>query len=235
WSQTGAREGEAVFVIGNPGTTSRLGTVSQLLYERDNEKPMEVQLFRSRSEAIAAYIAHDPALADSFDLRNTEHQLENERKRAEGELAGPRDDNLVARRRAPEGGLPAALQASASLRAEYGDVIRRIDELQRAKEASARQAAAFTYFASPITDAHVLIRAVYGYIYGLMRQRGAPESQLDEIRKEALGIEDWPAELEERMLAARLGELQTHLGPTDPTVNRILAGRTPEAAAAEIV
>jgi len=35
WSKEGAKEGEPIFVVGNPGSTNRLMTVSQLEYNRD--------------------------------------------------------------------------------------------------------------------------------------------------------------------------------------------------------
>jgi hypothetical protein len=35
WSTTGVREGDLTFVVGNPGSTSRLETLAQLLFRRD--------------------------------------------------------------------------------------------------------------------------------------------------------------------------------------------------------
>ncbi len=35
WSANGSREGDLVFVVGNPGNTSRLETIAELEYQRD--------------------------------------------------------------------------------------------------------------------------------------------------------------------------------------------------------
>jgi hypothetical protein len=44
WSKDGAREGELVFVSGNPGSTRRLYTVAQLDHERNLDLPLRIRL-----------------------------------------------------------------------------------------------------------------------------------------------------------------------------------------------
>ena len=57
WSREGAREGELVFVAGNPGSTRRLYTVAQLEHERSRDLPLRIQLNEQR---LAAYRAAHP-------------------------------------------------------------------------------------------------------------------------------------------------------------------------------
>ncbi len=235
WSRNGSSEGEAVFVVGNPGTTSRLSTVSQLRYQRDYDVPQALDVLRARMEILAAYMKEHPEDVQEFDLRNAHHQLSNQVKKNEGELAGLRDSLLIARRQAAEDELRREIAAVDSLRERYGTVIQSIRELQRSKEATAAESGAFKYFASPAIDSHVLIRAVYGYVIGTMQRRGTPRDQIEDLREDALDVEEWPKELEKRMLAARLRELREYLGATDPTVSRVLAGRSPDAVAGAIV
>src|SRR5690606_24004156 len=235
WSTDGAQEGEPVFVIGNPGTTSRLSTVAQLEFERDYTLPHSIDILRSRIDILQSFIEEHPEDARKFELRNTLHQLSNQLKKHEGELGGLRDSTLIARRERAEFELQQQIAAVDSLRSAFGDVIRDIRILQGTKEGVAGQSAAFGFFASPAVDSHVLVRAVYGYLISLMSQRGVSAADIADTREAALAIEDWPAELEVAYLAARLHDMQRNLGRTDPTVSRLLQGRTPEQAAQQIV
>ena len=235
WSTEGADEGDAVFVVGNPGTTSRLNTISQLLFERDYNLPQALDILGTRMDILAEYIEQHPDQVQEYDLRNAHHQISNQVKKNEGELAGLRDPMLIARRQAAENQLQREIAAVDSLQEEYGRVIQAIRVLQGSKEAAAAAGGAFTFFASPTIDSHVLVRSVYGYIISMMMQRGVGQDQVEELRETALDIENWPEELETEMLAARLRELRTYLGNSDPTVNRVLQGRSPHAVAEQIV
>lgn len=232
---SGAEEGEAVFVVGNPGSTSRLSTVSQLEYARDVELPGGLEVLERRSAILSAFIESNPDTAEAYDLRNSWFSIQNSIKSMRGQLAGLRSDWLIPRRASGEQALQRAILAVDSLRAEYGSVLDDIRALDRSKRASASQASAFTSFGSPDMSSHVLLRSLYGYVVTLLGQRGAPEAQLREIRDEALEIEDRPAELERQFLAARLIELRKALGDNDPTVRRLFAGRTADSVAAHVI
>ncbi len=235
WDKDGAQEGEAVFVVGNPGSTSRLATVGQLEFERDYMLPATLDALRDRMRILEEYIAEAEGSAREYDLRNDWLQISNQFKKHEGELAGLRDSLLIARRMTAERDLVSAIAAVDSLEEKYGHAISEIARLQRSREAMADQNRAFLFFGSPAFDSHVLVRAAYGYVISLMRQRGMPPDEIEEVLEDALGIENWPPELEKRMLAVRLREFLRYLGENDPTVNRLLQGQTPEKAADRIV
>jgi len=232
---TGADPGEPVFVVGNPGSTSRLSTVSQLEYERDVELPTVLEVLRRRADALGAYIEAHPDSAEAHDLRNSWFSLQNTIKSTQGQLDGLRSDWLIPRRAAAERELADAIASRDSLRVLYASVFDDIRSIDRAKRASARQASAFTYFLAPDMSSHILMRALYGYVYTLLKQRGAPESQLQEIHKEALQIKDWPRDLEKVFLTARLEELKSALGDNDPTVRRLFREQAPAALAGMVV
>ena len=235
WSREGSREGDAVFVVGNPGSTSRLSTVSQLRYERDYALPQQRAVMQSRARILKEYIDSHPEEAETYDLRNPYFTIANSWKATEGQLQGLQDPYLLARRAAAERDLRAAIAANDSLQRRFGDVWNQIDQIQGSKRATSAQARALTFFMNGSMSSHVLIRAMYGYIHGLMQQRGFPPDQMQEVYDEAVKVKNWPADVEKAFIAARLEELKEYLGPADPTMKRLLAGRSPEAVAQALV
>ena len=232
WSQSGAQEGDPVFVVGNPGTTSRLTTISQLEFERDVALPLQLDALGRRAEVLEAYIEAHPDSAEQYDLRNTFFSMANTIKASRGQLGGLEDPLLLARRRAAEQQLLA--QAPDTLRPEIREVLQSISEVQRSKEAIEPRMRAFSFFGSEL-GARIFVRGLYGYYYSVLKQRGLPEERLAEIREQALAFDDWPEEVEEAFVRIRLRELERTLGADDPTIRRVLQGRTPAGLAADLV
>jgi hypothetical protein len=56
----GVAEGDAVFVIGNPGSTERLSTFAQLEFNRDYREPFITRLLQSRTDILKMYMEHHP-------------------------------------------------------------------------------------------------------------------------------------------------------------------------------
>ncbi|NNE69505.1 MAG: S46 family peptidase [Rhodothermales bacterium] len=235
WSASGATEGDAVFVVGNGGSTSRLNTVSQLEYLRDDELPVTVKLLERRTEVFGGYIAEHPEDVEPFDLENAHFSIQNNLKSLKGQLAGLESDWLIPRRGAAEWALREEIAASDSLSKAYRGLFDEIDAVQGSKRASLGTAGAFAYFLHPAMGSRILGRAMYGYVYTLVRQRGAPPEQRKEIRDEALEIESFPPELEKQLIALRIEEIERALGPSDASVKRLLGGRTAWEVASMLV
>src|SRR3989449_1209788 len=89
WSTSGAKEGELVFVPGNPGSTARLNTVAHLEYLRDYGLPFVIKLLNREHEALAKY----RALGEEQSRRAQEDyfSIENSLKAYRGELEGLQD------------------------------------------------------------------------------------------------------------------------------------------------
>ncbi|TDI71461.1 MAG: S46 family peptidase [Bacteroidetes bacterium] len=226
WSVDGAEDGDAVFVVGNPGSTSRLSTVAQLEYYRDNELPHSTSVLKDRADLIADYIESHPEAIDSSDVRNDYFSAQNSLKAEIGQLRGLKEGSLIKRRGAAELLFTQALEESDSLNALYGSVLGDIERLQISKKASSSKARAFTHFLNPSVSSHILTRAMYGYIYETLKQRGASSKQLNDIRKDALKIKNWPREVERTVIENRLGEFEQFLGSTDPTIKRLFGDGT---------
>jgi hypothetical protein len=69
WSDKGAMEGDAVFVVGNPGSTNRLATIAQLEFMRDIQFPRTLE----RIEALIA--VQERILAANPDNQSAENRL----------------------------------------------------------------------------------------------------------------------------------------------------------------
>lgn len=235
WSDNGAGEGEVVFAVGNPGSTERLNTVAQLEYERDFSLPDQLAVMRDRAAILKDFIEKNPEQAEEYDIRNAYFSLENSIKATTGQLRGLQDPYLIARRAAAERNLMEEIAANDSLRRNYGDVIEEIARLQKSKEAITSQVNAFTGFGTEILGSHILLRGLYGYLYSFLKSRFQPQERLDEIRSDAVKVKDWPKEVEKQYITSRFRTLSATLGASDPTVRRILRGRTPEEAAEQLV
>jgi len=89
---------------------------------------------------------------------------------------------------------------------------------------------AFRLLENPRFSSAALRRAVAAYRYLKQKTAGASDEATAELRNALLGVRDFPADLERRVLAARLREFATYFGPDDPVVREALGGRTPEEA-----
>ena len=234
WSVNGVKAGDPVFVVGNPGSTSRLKTISQLEYERDFELPQQLDALKVRAEILRVFINEYPNTPDLDEVRNAYFSIANMIKANEGQLHGLNDAYLMARKQAAENSFRGMIEENDELKKEYGPVLNNISSVQRSKQATARQSGALTFFGTTV-GSRVLTRGLYGYVYTLLKQRGAPPDRLSELRADASKIKDFPAELEKQFIVARINELTRYLGANDPSVKKLLEGYTPESLAAQIV
>jgi hypothetical protein len=221
----GTDAGEVVFVLGNPGSTTRLQTVAQLEYRRDIADPARLAYVESRERVFGDFIAANPTDPRTPELTDTYFGLGNSRKAFTGRLTGLQDPAILARRGAGERDVQTALAARPDLQAQYGDVYSRIAANRTAARTSAAQARAFYGLApgSPYNGS-ALNRA-----FAVVAGGGTATAEA------FAAVDDLPTEIQTGLLAARYRDLLTNLGPTDPTVVAVLGGNTPEAAAANVI
>lgn len=145
WRTEGAKEGDLVFVTGNPGRTGRLQTVAQCEYLRDHFYPG--QLTRIRSMLDGMYKAAAESAEKEKDLRPQILRFENTRKAYQGYLDGLRNPRIQAIKQKAESELRAAVAKDAKLAAQYGDAWDRIAALQAKKVEAAGDRSALTKLA----------------------------------------------------------------------------------------
>ncbi len=235
WSQTGVDDGDAVFVIGNPGGTNRLQTIAQLEYRRDVQEKTVIDFTDSRAAALQAYYDEHPDIGEELDLRNAIFSLQNSRKAYEGMWGGLHDPVTIAKRRDSERHFREAIEADSALNARYGGLLDRMASIQEQKAEWQAELSAFVALGNPDYESTLLVRALNGFIYLIQRQRGVPEESLSDLKDELLSLDDQPLELQLALLTARLNDFQQYLGATSPTAVSVLQGRTPVEAAESLL
>lgn len=235
WSTTGTRAGELVFVVGSPGSTSRLETVSQLEFRRDIEDRFLLAFVDRRLEAMQAFYDANPESEEAETILPDILSLQNAQKLYQGRLRALNNPIIMAKRRDNERRFTEAIASDSALQAEFGtltqDMVNVLDE-QRQREA---QIGAFLSLGNEEYGSLLLNRAIQALIYIAQQQQGAPEEAVIELRNTLLAVPDRPSALEEKLLAARFADFQTYLGVEHEVVQALLQGRTPEAAAVDIL
>ncbi|MGD8873443.1 MAG: S46 family peptidase [Gemmatimonadota bacterium] len=231
----GLEEGEPIFIIGNPGSTSRLQTVAELEYRRDVGDRGVVGFYRSRMEALGEFNAAHPAEAEELDLRNQYFSLSNSLKAVSGQLRGLEDPIILARRRDTDRKFQEAIEARPDLADRYGSLIERMAELQDQKRELAAPYLTFLGFGSPDFSSTTLFRAFFAFQVLSARQGGAPQAQIDGLVDQIRSVPDRPQDLDRLMLEARLRDLVRAYGADSDVARATLAGMTVEERARSVV
>lgn len=231
WSRAGAKEGDLVFVTGNPGSTGRLLTVAQMEYLRDVQYPAQLASY-DRNLAILRELAQRDEQTRR-QLENNIFSLENSKKAVTGYLAGLQDTALMARKRVFERDFRRRIAADPKLKVRYGGAWDAIATGERQLTALNRQLRWYNFGGSQLLNAA-------GGIIRLPQQAKLPDSLrlsqyrgpgLEQIRGAILGGISSTPESDKEMLQAWLTAASKELPRNDPYLQTILAGRSPEVAA----
>ncbi|MCA0389461.1 MAG: S46 family peptidase [Bacteroidetes bacterium] len=120
WSEKGADEGEAVFVIGNPGSTSRLNTIAQMEFERDYLNLPVVEWLSELYKIIEQQVLNGNT--ENYKLIAELYSIGNGLKVYDGIYKGLNDQYLVARKKDFEKNFKAAVMANPALKEKYGHI-----------------------------------------------------------------------------------------------------------------
>ncbi|GAB4025882.1 S46 family peptidase [Spirosoma koreense] len=231
FNPNGVREGEPIFVIGNPGHTERLKTVAELELDRDLQVPATVQLLENWSEILRTY--NQTAKSDS--ILNEIFSYDNSLKAYGGQLAGLRDASLLARKAVFENQFRAAAKAK-NLPA---DQLKTWDDIA-ANTAQLRSLFKDANYLAPgeRTTGELLMFANIATQFSELLATRPREAEQARSMLVTPSIKSMP--LEEAYLAAHLSLVQANLGASDPYVKAALTGtdgvtRTPKEAAAYLI
>ncbi len=237
WSKAGAAENELVFVSGHPGRTSRQNTMAELEYMRDRQFPALMQLLNRREVLLTAYSGRSQENA-----RRAKDELfgyQNSRKARDGGLAGLLDPALMARKAADEAKLREVVTKDAKLK----DALTAWDRIAKAQQEIGQHALTFNV----LERGQGFNSTLFGVSRTLLRaaeERPKPnadrlrefrESALESLTFELFSEEPLYEEYEILKLADSLTWMVGQWGSTHETVKKVLAGKSPQARAAEAV
>ncbi|MGD1046604.1 MAG: S46 family peptidase [Bacteroidota bacterium] len=225
FSQDGAQEGDAVFVIGNPGRTNRLKTVAQLEYLRDVIYPSSIETYEKVGTIYSSYIAVHPDA--KLKYLNTIYGLENSRKAITGYLNGLLDPVLMAKKKDFEKKFQNAILDKPALTMKYGDPWSDIAQYQAELTALYPKFDALRFrgrnFPKYLSLTADLINTA----------NQSKDSIADSTRTKFYPSHVTP-EVEKQLLTFRLSIMERALAGTDEAFDKLMAGRTPEKAAEDL-
>lgn len=217
----GIKEGNPVFVIGNPGTTERYRTISQLEYDRDYRYPTDIEFYTNRMKLLEEQYALTP----DDDTKNTIFSLSNSLKAIKGALNGLKDPELFARKVKME----QKIRANASGKTYWDDMVGHYNVLS--KHGPELRFLAPTPLSGNILP---LMYTIHEYTELAAKNPESPELEgLEKKMSELAPAVNDPAEV--KKLAMVLGELKHFAKSDDQYITSILDGRTPEVAAKAIL
>lgn len=238
WTTEVPKQGDVVFVAGNPGTTQRLLTRAQLEFERDWILPTR-QLVRS--ELRGRLLNHASLSAEqkrtSADII---FSIENSFKAQYGQLRALLDPEFFASKVAEETSLRARLKKNASLAREIGDPwadMERVVAAQRELFMSHDWLQARAGSISQLYGhARVLVRAAEERAKpNAERLPGFTESDMPQVERRMKEQVPVYPEIERIGLELWLSKAREFLTVDDPRVQRLLGKESPEAIAAAAI
>ena len=234
----GVKDGELVMVSGHPGRTNRLNTYQDLLYLRDHQYPSLLNSLRRREVLLNTYCERSPE--NQREAHEDLFGVQNSRKARLGGLQALQDPALMRAKYDAEQSLRRAVEADPKLRAAYGDA-------WEIAEKATRTLATFN-------DRYVLLeggRAFGSTLFGIARDevrmaaektkpnsdrlREYADSHRPSLEQSLFSKRPIYKDFETVKLADSLALLAETLGEDDPTVVKILAGKSPKERAAQLI
>src|SRR6266478_2142160 len=248
WNPDGPKDGELTFVSGHPGKTDRQLTFDELADMRDHEVPYLLNMFNRREVFFTAFAAR--SFENARRGREDLFGIQNNRKRYDGYLAALLDPDIDRSLKAREQKLRDAMSKDA----KWKGTLAAYDRIKKAQEETAKILPVYNYYESFRGKQGASYRSPRGFYSTLFKyarrllragdERPKPNGErFPEFRdsnRESLELDLFSTEpvyddMEQIMLTDSLTDLATRFGFTDPLVQKVLAGKSPSARAAELI
>ena len=245
WSAQGSRDGDLVFVSGHPGNTSRLLTTRELAGIRDDDLPITLETLKRREVLLASWSGRSPENARR--AREDFLSIQNRRKVRDGALAALQDPAFLGEKLAAENAFKQKLAARPDL-ADALAAFQRIDEASEVISTHLLRHRLIEGYSQRLTStpagfnsqSFALARALLCAGDERPKPNGQRLAEYADAKRDSFELalfSDKPIypDYEILTLGDSLGLLVEKLGYADPLVQRILAGKSPRARAAELI
>ena len=238
WSKTGAKDGDLVFVTGNPGSTARLDTVAHLQELRDTSIPIILRLLERRESMLKKYMAMGEE--QTRQAQNELNSVQNSLKVYRGQLEGLKGNLLMAGKQKDEGALRAWVAADPERKQKYAGAWEAIEKAHGTLPSYIRERRIFDQAGGFNTVLFNFARILVRLAAENQKPNAERLPEFTDARRPSLELGLYsPApiheDFEKLKLADSLGFMIELLGADDPLVKQIMNGKTPEARAAELI
>lgn len=230
-SPQGVEANELVFVSGNPGRTQRIFTVAALKYQRDHQVPFVLNFLRRR-EVLFQQFGFD---GEEQERRAREELfgLQNSRKAYTGMIQGLQDPQILAAKQAREESLRAEVARRPELQ-KYASAWDQVARIQGERVKLMGQTASLAGQLYEIANTLVFM-AIEDQKPNAERLREFGEAGRESLLQQLLSPAPIYPDVETLQLADSLALFMERRGGDDPLVQRLLAGKSPQTRAAELV
>ncbi|CAA9516500.1 MAG: hypothetical protein AVDCRST_MAG62-841 [uncultured Sphingomonas sp.] len=230
WNPRAPQNGEATFVVGNPGSTQRLLTSEQLAFEREMALPITLAINSELRGRMLTAMEGDPERRREGE--DTLFGIENGLKVTIGRVSALADPAFTTKLAAQESDLRQKSAGNAAIGNPWSDI--------SAAVKARREFYLAQRFINPSSD-------LYGYARALVRaaaERGKPNGErlpgytdsalplLEKTLLDARPITPW---IEELRLGWSLSKAREYLGADDPQTRLMLGRESPEGLADRLV
>jgi hypothetical protein len=233
WNNEGAKDGEPVFAVGNPGSSSRLNTVAQLEYERDYQYPQLVEFYGSMVDVFTHLIETKPEKKDEYT--NELLKYSNSQKAVAGYLKGLMDPVLLQKKRVFENTFRTSVDKDARLKQKYGGIWDNIASIRKKMSDISKELD--IYSINPLTSSEYFLIAQE--ILNIADELNLPEDQReDQYKKDKLDstiqnllTPDFDKEKSRGQLIEQITNMYRKSGTGNKYVNDLTDEKDPQQAA----
>ncbi len=237
WNKDGVKEGDVIFVIGNPGRTSRLFTVSQLYFLRDYAYPYTLNLLKGLTDIYSDYLKKHPD--KKLKYQSMLFGFSNSLKAYTGYLGGLKDPYLMAKKIDFEKNFRNTIDSKSELKKKYGNVWDELAKFQEEKAKYIYKVNALNLRARAGKSLYFQVAAdliEYAEQVKLPDDKRAPRYKDSVLAntKEKLFPKDIDRELQLAILKMQLMDLKNAFGNDYKPLNELLSGLAPDEAASKL-